>query len=262
MTHERSKMNKFILDSSALHKTFLERLGGIEKEEMKEMEPIILGTKKTTFQDACAPLYDVIGGIEDSIEESKEFAENSDCDRLSFDQIASVFLYTQPGAFYRRLNEVKLSTVCFSRFLNLRQALRNPNRKALKPYLGFLRLFHSALEELNKEPQKKKPMLYRGVKLDLRKQYKEQTTITWWGVSSTTSAKWVAEEFVGNNGPRMLFVISSFSAVSVKHVSCLPDEEEWVLPAGSVLEVSSVRHTSNGLTLVHLQETEKRMVTP
>lgn len=101
--------------------------------------------------------------------------------------------------------------------------------------------------------------LWRGVKLDLKKMYPLNTTVVWWGISSCTPKKTVAEGFMGASGVRTLFRIIPKSAISIMSFSAFKGEEEYILPPGTQLYVDSVSTDKSGLTTVVLREnvTEK-----
>src|SRR5262249_23604078 len=115
---------------------------------------------------------------------------------LSADEGAALYLYTTESCFYRELNK----------------ALRDRDRSRVAPYFGYLRLFFSALSKLQGPPDS----LYRGVALDLRRQYPRGGTVTWWGVSSCTPKLSVAKQFLGHRGTRTLFEVTPVQAVSIR----------------------------------------------
>jgi hypothetical protein len=85
--------------------------------------------------------------------------------------------------------------------------------------------------------------------------------VTWWGVSSCTSERRVAEGFMGNSGVRILFEIDAHRAGPIKQFSAFQGEEEYLLAPGTQLLVSSVKHDGGGLVRIHLTESlEKRLV--
>mmetsp|Transcript_27580 Transcript_27580/g.46697 ORF Transcript_27580/g.46697 Transcript_27580/m.46697 type:complete len:143 (+) Transcript_27580:1259-1687(+) len=96
--------------------------------------------------------------------------------KLTIDQIAAIYLYTTGSNFYRKLNA----------------GLRDPDRNKIKAFFPYLRLLLEAFRQLEVMCSKN-VTVWRGVKLDLRDQYKKGSRIVWWGVSSCTIKRAVAE---------------------------------------------------------------------
>eukprot|EP00495_Collosphaeridae_sp_1-RS-2012_P009137 TRINITY_DN91_c0_g2_i6.p1 TRINITY_DN91_c0_g2~~TRINITY_DN91_c0_g2_i6.p1 ORF type:complete len:217 (-),score=50.29 TRINITY_DN91_c0_g2_i6:2-652(-) len=112
---------------------------------------------------------------------------------------AAIMLYTS-NAIYASLNKV----------------LREENRRGVKKYFKYLRLFLEALKLL---PAQKKS-LFRGISADLRDQYEVGSTVTWWGVSSCTSDERVARNFMnGCGGHCTLFKLKVKSACDISVIS-------------------------------------------
>jgi hypothetical protein len=82
-------------------------------------------------------------------------------------------------------------------------------------------------------------------------------TVTWWGVSSCTSKKQVAEGFMGTTGIRLLFEIEAKTAGGIKQFSAFQGEEEYLLAPGTQLRVRKVTNESNGLVRIALLEIEE-----
>jgi len=68
--------------------------------------------------------------------------------------------------------------------------------------------------------------LWRGVRLDLRFQYPAGAIVTWWGVSSCTTQRSVAQNFMGSSGKRTLFEVVPLSAKSIQAFSAFTGEAE------------------------------------
>jgi len=93
----------------------------------------------------------------------------------------------------------------------LNEALRSENRQALKIWFPYLKLFDTALDLLPTV----KESVWRGVPLDIGKNYTRNQIFTWWTVSSCSSAVNVTETFLKDKKNSMLFlieVIISFSS--------------------------------------------------
>eukprot|EP01060_Flectonema_neradi_P039709 TRINITY_DN8847_c0_g1_i1.p1 TRINITY_DN8847_c0_g1~~TRINITY_DN8847_c0_g1_i1.p1 ORF type:complete len:558 (+),score=73.15 TRINITY_DN8847_c0_g1_i1:60-1733(+) len=246
---EAAKINQigdFIATTQELHKLFLDRLkDGLEVTEKKGLQPItgIINSKPLSLVEACENLVGVLEKAEESLEyvtcrTSETFKHPIKLPfGMSLDEAASITLYTSPVLF-KRVND----------------ALRNPDRSKAKPYFGFLKIFFSALSKLKRDPNVS--MLYRGVSLDFSKQLSVGDTSVWWGISSCTSSRKVAEKFMGNVGPRTLFCVSpSSTPVGVKLLSAYSAEEEYILMPGTQFVVKNVKK-SQQFTEIHLQELE------
>ena len=114
----------------------------------------------------------------------------------------------------------------------------------------YLRLLFQALGKLKPSTQS----LWRGVALDMRKQYPKDATVTWWGVSSCTPKLSVAHGFLGSSGKRTLFEVRPTTAVSIKAYSAFTGEEEYLLAPGSRLKVVEVKAEKTGLCTIVLEE--------
>ena len=141
----------------------------------------------------------------------------------TFDEAAAIQLYTQHSCLYPRLNSA------------LRDHVHPENLEAVLPYLKLL------LKGLNKLPLVR-AKVYRGVRLDLHKQYNQLQgkTFTWWAFSSTTmDAKLMQSKlFLGKEGDRTLFSIDAIG-VDVAAFSAFPNERELLLLPGTSLTVEA-----------------------
>jgi hypothetical protein len=229
------RMGEFIANTMELHKLYLERLQSVKDEGTAELPAVtgLLATPLMNFADAVAPVAKRLAGLDFVVQKSYEFGLNH-ADGLSAHEVAALHLYTAESPFYRELNA----------------ALRHPDRSRVAPYFGYLRLFFSALSKLKGH----KESLWRGVALDLRQQYPEGGTITWWGVSSCTSRLSVAQGFLGSRGRRMLFEVTPLQAVGIRTYSAFTGEEEFVLPPGSRFKVIAVKIDRDGLCTVRLKQ--------
>jgi hypothetical protein len=90
------------------------------------------------------------------------------------------------------------------------------------------------LTALFKLPSYSKPV-WRGVRLDLRKQYEVGKTYTWWGFSSCTGSIAVLESdsFLGQEGKRTIFNIECFNGKKIREHSSYEEEDEILLLPGS-----------------------------
>jgi uracil DNA glycosylase len=236
------RIGDFMTTTMELHKFYLDRLQGVRDEKMEELAPIdgVLATALMDFAEAVRPLHKVLTGIENYSKSATQFARNAlgkaTAGALNEHEIAAVHLYTMGSPFYRQLNA----------------ALRDPNRALSQPYFPYLRLFFSALDKM----ERFSGSLWRGVALDLRKQYPKGSTVTWWGVSSCTSKLSVAQGFSGGSSMKMLFEVVPKTAVGIRALSAFTGEEEYVLAPGTQLEVVDVKTEGRGTCRVKLEELE------
>ncbi|MEV7278788.1 ADP-ribosyltransferase domain-containing protein [Streptomyces sp. NPDC093111] len=240
-----ARMGAFIASTMELHQLYLERLTSVQ-DEGHVLPPVtgVFDTPLMPFEDAVAPVTGVLSGLARHIDRSRDFGKRRADEQtgagLSADTIAALYLYTCESGFYRNINAV----------------LRSPDRSRVLPYLPYLRLLFSAVSEL---PAHDRP-LWRGVGLDLRRQYPVGETVTWWGVSSCTSELSVARAFLGSRGKRTLFEVTPARAVGIRSFSAFTGEEEYILAPGTQLEVTDVTTERGGLSTVKLTEVETRLV--
>ena len=162
-------------------------------------------------------------------------------DGLSQDQSASIMLYS----FEWNTREESLYFV-------LNQTLRTEDREKLKPWFLYLKLFITALCQLPATVG----TVYRGVKADLRNQYKSNNNAIWWGVSSCTDNidTLQSEQFCGKTGQRTIFMIKCHNARSIKNHSYYQQENEILLFPGSYFQVVGRCDLSDELHMVQLEE--------
>jgi len=222
-------MGSFIAETKELHRLYIERLqSGLEKT--KDLDPIegIMASKAMSLQAACKALK-----LEGPGDASLAAVKTKERGKLTVDEAGSIHMYTG-DSLYRKLNEV----------------LRNPDRKAVKDYFAYLRLFLTALKRLaaGKVP------LFRGIKKNLAKEYPEGSTITWWAVSSCTPNLGVAKSFGGGSAGGTLFKVSAETAVPIMELSAYAGEEEYVLAPGTRLQVVKVQTPPGGAVEITLKE--------
>ncbi|CAF3823148.1 unnamed protein product [Rotaria sp. Silwood1] len=107
--------------------------------------------------------------------------------------------------------------------------------------------------------------VYRGVRLDLRKEYEVGKTYTWWGLSSCTGSVSVLESdlFLGQEGKRTMFHIECFNGKKIREHSSFEDEDEILLLPGSQFIVKSHFQPSKkdpDLVIIQLKQVEPLFV--
>lgn len=169
------------------------------------------------------------GAIDDAKKAKENCRQNSP---LSINESAAIYLYTMSIKLYSLLN----------------QALRAESRKALGPWLPFLKLLTTALEKL----PPLRTTVWRGVGGITGTEFDKNTVHTWWSVNSCSLEINVGACFAGMRGT--LFCIHTFSGKDITTYSWNKSEKEIVLMPGTNLLVESTSFDINGFSIVYLKE--------
>lgn len=137
-----------------------------------------------------------------------------------------------------------------SLYLVLNQALRSENRKALKIWFPYLKLFDTAL---NKLPTVKE-QVWRGVPLDVGKHFIKDQIVTWWSIISCSSSVNVIKHFLDDKPDSTIFLIEAIDGKNVSEYTAHEEEDEVILRMGTQLRVKSNPYQNKGLNIVHLIE--------
>ncbi|CAF0954926.1 unnamed protein product [Didymodactylos carnosus] len=198
-----------------------------------------------SLEESIKPIAQLFDDLEMHVWIAKQNCQ-APVDNLTQDKSAAIYLYTMEFD----------SSKSFYRLLNV--ALRSENRRSIVPWSSYLKLFMTALYKLPSKPQ----IVYRGVKgIDLSDKYLKGKHFAWWGVSSCTTTVDVLQEeqFLGQNGERILFNIECSNGQSIKSHSYYSDkEEEVILMPGSYFEVRGHLNSGHGLRIIQLQEIEPK----
>ncbi|CAF3444580.1 unnamed protein product, partial [Rotaria sp. Silwood2] len=155
---------------------------------------------------------------------------------LTQDESASIYIYTIEwgnSSLYRVLNK----------------ALRSKKRQALKTWFLYLKLFDAAL---NKLPGVKE-VVWRGVPLDIGKDFIKNQTVTWWSINSCSSSVDIIKGFLGVDKKSTLFLIETCNGRKISGYT--EHEDEIILPMGSKFRVKSDSlGQSYGSHVIHLIE--------
>jgi hypothetical protein len=137
-------------------------------------------------------------------------------------------------------------------YVVLNSTLRDKKRTEhiLKPWLLYLKLILTGLTKLPSNRQ----CLFRGVKLDLSKQYSIGKTFVWWGFSSCTTHVSVIEQFLGNEDDRTMFTIDCYSGKNVQNHSFFETENEVLLLPACYFEVVSSLKLGANFHIIQLKE--------
>jgi hypothetical protein len=163
-------------------------------------------------------------------------------DGLSVDESAAIMLYTMCW---------KPQNKCLHVALNA--ALRSEDRTKIELWLPYLKLFLTALERLPSLNQ----TVYRGIKQDMQKDYRNGEALIWWGVSSCTASvdALQSEVFVDTTGVRTVFAIECTSAKDIHNHSSQPSDNEILLLPATQFKIVACLDQGQDLHKIQLQET-------
>jgi hypothetical protein len=196
--------------------------------------------KVVSLEKALEPIESQIDELPHFIKMAKRHCHFPSEHDLSKDQSAAIYIYKMEWgdtALYRVLNK----------------ALRSENRQALKIWFPYLKLFDTALDKLPTV----KGVVWRGVPLDIGKNFTENQLLTWWSVSSCSSLVNVIKDFLGNGKNSTLFLIEAMNGKKVSGYTEYEKENEVILRLGSQFRVKGEPlEQSNGSYLIHLIEVD------
>lgn len=188
------------------------------------------------------PLRQALDPIVPEIQELDQFIKiaRSECHYpsehgLTRDESAAIYLYTMDWgeqSLYRELNKL----------------LRIEDRSVLKPWHGYLKLFDTAIQKLPNRQMN----LWRGINVNVSKNFKENEEMTWWALNSCSSLLKTVEDFLGPMST--LFMIEAKSGKDISPYSNFPKEKEVILGLGTRLRVASDALGHLSLNVVHLIE--------
>ncbi|CAF4190867.1 unnamed protein product, partial [Adineta steineri] len=195
-----------------------------------------------SLEKAVKPLRLLVPDVQRTVWIVKQRCENP-LDELSPDESASIMLYTTEGtcrddSFYSILNST----------------LRTEDRTKLRPWFLYLKLVLTALSKL--PPIERHTTVYRGIRLDMSREYPQGKTFVWWGFSSCTTSIDVLEQdlFLGKTGPRTVFIIECNSGKSIRRHSYIEKEKEVLLLPGIQLQIIACSSHSDDLHIIQLKE--------
>ncbi|CAF1118820.1 unnamed protein product [Adineta steineri] len=221
------------------------RVSDIAKEPQKMLMPI-RGYEKmpiVPLEEAVTPLISILPEIQDYAYVAKQRCESVPPDNLTQDESASIMLYSM---------EWEPHDECL--YFALNATLRTEDRRKLKPWFSYLKLILTALEKLPSTLRS----VFRGVNLDLSKQYTKEKSFVWWGFSSCTTSIEVLqnEQFLGKTGQRTLFTIECDSGKDISRHSYFQSEKEVLLLAARQFIVVGCLRPAPGLHMIQLKETK------
>ncbi|CAF3294186.1 unnamed protein product [Rotaria sp. Silwood2] len=221
----------------------IRRVTDVAQEPHQYLLPICCYEKLplVPLEIAIEELVDFLPNIQSFAYVAKQRCEEP-ADGLIQDESAAIMLYSMR---WEPLDE------CLYFVLN--STLRSPDRRKLKPWLLYLRLFLSGLFRLPSITR----TIYRGVKLNLSKSYIMGKTVVWWGFSSCTTSLNVlqSEQFLGKTGVRTMFHIECESGKDIRNHSFFPTEDEILLLAATQFNVIGCLDQGD-LHVIQLKETQ------
>ena len=210
--------------------------------EPKRILPPIKGYENqplVTLEQAVQPLLALVPEIEQMVWTVKQNCEKPQ-DHLTPDESASIMLYT-----------LEWEPVESSFYFILNTTLRSQNRQELKPWFLYLRLVIYALAKLPSLPSR---TMYRGVQIDMSKEFMKEKTFVWWSFSSCTSTIDIIKHFLGAKGPRTIVNIECDSAKDISRHSFYQIENEILLYPARQFKVISSLDAGNQLHIIQLKE--------
>ncbi|CAF1162260.1 unnamed protein product [Didymodactylos carnosus] len=162
-------------------------------------------------------------------------------ENLTQDESAAIQIYTMEWAPHE---------TCVYYLLN--QLLRLEDREPLKPWFNYLKLILTGLYKLASF----KGTVWRGVKLDLSREYPKDKVFIWWGFSSCTESLEVlqSEHFLGKTGHRTLFSIECLDGKEIQRHSYLRKEREILLLPGRKFRVKGLVEMAPNAHVIQLIE--------
>ncbi|CAF1095030.1 unnamed protein product [Rotaria sp. Silwood1] len=128
------------------------------------------------------------------------------------------------------------------------------DRQALKIWFPYLKLFDSALDKLPTV----KEVVWRGIPMDIGKNFTVNKIVTWWSINSCSSSVDVIKNFLGNSDNTTLFLIEAINGKKISGYTEFENENEIILRMGSRFRVKSDPLVQkHGGYVVHLIETDE-----
>lgn len=222
-----------------------QRISDFDQSPCEYLLPIKGYEKKpvVSLEEAIEPIVVYVPEVKRMAHLAKCRCKKPPADGLSVDESASIMLYSM---------DWQPKEECLYHVLNA--TLRSEDREKLVPWFLYLKLILTALDRLPLTHRS----VYRGIKLDLTKDYSKGSRVIWWGFTSCTSTIAVLsnKDFMGSSGTRTFFTIECTSGKDISQHSYYANEEEILLPPGREFQVSACLDQSGGLYIVQLKEVQ------
>ena len=220
------------------------RLLSDDPDDLKTLGPIIGYAQEPLLPltDACAPLANIVNNIRAYVSVALENTPHDPADGLTRNESAAIRIYTMEWSGEHQ-----------SLYSVLNKTLRTADRKDLRPWFKYLKLFLTALVKIPHAPPQ---TIWRGVRRLFSEELSHGTPVTWWAVSSCTTTLTVLENtcYLGDEGAKTLFSIEAFNARNIRGHSHYGDEDEIVMLPGTYMEVQSQMKTAPDLRIIHLKQ--------
>lgn len=221
---------------------YYSRLTDVAKETL-EMLPPIQGLENiplVSLEQAIEPLIRILPDIQiyaNFVKQGLKIPPHG----LSTDESIAISLYSMDW-----------ESVDNSLYAALNTILRTKDRRQLRPWLLFLKLFITALHKL----PSMKCHIFRGTKSDLHALYQTGKKVVWQGFAScTTSVNALeSEQAMGKTGPRTLFAIECYTGKNIGTFSSNNHEDEILLLPGTQFEVLTCLNVASNIHIIQLKE--------
>ncbi|CAF0788000.1 unnamed protein product [Adineta steineri] len=194
--------------------------------------------KLVSLEKALESIESQIDELKFYIKTAKKHCHFPSDDGLTRDESAAVYIYTMEwgeASLYHLLN----------------RALRDANRQNIIIWFPYLKLFDTALDKLPTV----KESVWRGVPLDIGKNFSKNQLLTWWTVNSCSSSVKIIKDFLGNGNSSTLFLIEIINGKKISGYTAYEGEDEVILKIGTQFRVKSdPLEQSNQSHIVHLME--------
>ena len=239
---------ELIRDTNIIH-----RFSDVAEERCIILPPIerFENNLLVSLEEAVKPLIPIVHDISTKAMLAKERAKYPS-DNLTSDQSAAIALYTMESEPYTS-----------SLFYILGSALRSEARDQLEPWLLYLKLILAGLSRI----QSIRATVYRGLKLDTKieyERYQEGKDVYWWGFSSCTTNKNIAQQeyFLNSTGTRTLFIIECAQGKYIGSHSYNRNDQEVLLLPGTRFEVVRCDHRRHDLHKIYMKEVKTKSAFP
>ena len=218
-----------------------------------DLTAAIAEARDATFEEAAQPLMAVIPGLAKTIAACRALVKERRGQLpsvLTDDLACALVLYTDMeagghgsgNAYYRQLNTIQ----------------RTESWEQIPPFLMMLKLQVLALKELPSACADTGEDVWRGVQLNLEKDFPQGSYFTWWPFTSSTRRMEMLEEdtFLGKQGERTLFMIRLLIGFDIKVFSFFPGQDEVLMPPGLRFQVVGRMNLGHGLSIIRVQQVE------
>jgi hypothetical protein len=243
MTKNQRVVDTFIMEQIQPFTTIMNDINS-------NLDPIVEYAKEPLLPlaEACAPLINILHNLSVYVQKALDETPENPSDALTIDESAAIRLYTIEWPRPHR-----------SLYSMLNHTLKKGDRKDLRPYFRYMKLFLTALVKLPCVPAL---TIWRGVTKDLSEEFPPGTPVTWWAFSSCTTELTVLENhmYLGDTGSRTLFSVEAINARTVRDHSHFVTEDEILLLPGTYMIVQSQFSPAPDLHIIHLKQVKPNEV--